>query len=119
MSDTPDASGDPTDRAPDSSFAAISEPLSPEGLVRSLSDQSLSSVDTVFADECLQEGIPEGVLPEIDLFADEDSNIFPQGEQMMSVDPSSEVLTDISPAGGAVGPPGLSLPTPSGSFIAC
>ena len=40
MSDTADASGDPTDRAPDSSHAAISEPLSPEGLVRSLSDQS-------------------------------------------------------------------------------
>ena len=92
--------------AQDSNLLAMSEPLSPiAGLVRSLSDQSLSSVDTVFAEECLQ----EGVLPDIEIFADEDSNIFPSGEQMMAVDPSSEVLTDIRPAGGAVGPPGLRL----------
>ena len=76
MSDTPVASGNATDRAQDSSLPAISGPLSPEPrLVRSLSDQSLSSVDTVFAEECLQEGIPEGILPEIELYADEDSNI--------------------------------------------
>ena len=113
MSDTDSVGGNPTVSAQDSSLAAISGPLSPEGLVRSLSDQSLSSVNTEFADECLQDGIPEGALPEIDLYADEDPSIFPAAEQM-AVDPSPEVLTATIPAGGEIRPPDQILPLPSG-----
>ena len=112
MSDTDSAGGNPTESAQDSSYAAISGPLSPEGLVRSLSDQSLSSVNTEFADECLQDGIPEGALPELELYADVDPSIFPPAEQMI-VDPSPEVLTATIPAGEEIRPPDQTLPPSS------
>ena len=102
MSDQPlDNSGNPTVGGEDPSLAGIESPVSPEAiLLASITEDTLSSVDTAFADDCLQDDVVEIVFGKDDIFAREDSNLFDPSADNSSVDASIGASTTSEPPSG-------------------